>query len=67
MKRWPTKPLGEVCFTKSGNSKIIKGTLPKQNDGNLFPAYSATGQDVFSDGFDFDGDGIVISAVGARC
>ena len=60
-------PLAEVCSARSGNSKIIKGTLATQNDGNLFPAYSATGQDVFSDGFDFDGDGIVISAVGARC
>ncbi len=60
-------PLGEICFAKSGNSKIIKGTLPTENNGSMFPAYSATGQDVFSDGFDFDGDGIVISAVGARC
>lgn len=67
MKRWPIMPLGEVCFAKSGNSKIIKGSLHTQNDGNLYPAYSATGQDVFSDGFDFDGEGIIISAVGARC
>ena len=67
MKRWPTIPLGEVCFAKSGNSKIIKGTLPTENDGTLFPAYSATGQDVFSDAFDFDGEGVIISAVGARC
>lgn len=67
MNRWPKIPLGGVCFAKSGNSKIIKGTLSTVNDGNLFPAYSATGQDVFSDGFDFEGDGIIISAVGARC
>jgi len=67
MNRSVTQPLGEVCVAKSGNSKIIKGTLPTQNDGTLFPAYSATGQDVFSDSYDFDGDGIVISAVGARC
>lgn len=67
MKRWATMQLGDVCIAKSGNSKIIKGTLPTENDGTLFPAYSATGQDVFSDNFDFDGPGIVISAVGARC
>lgn len=67
MKRWPSMSLGEVCFAKSGNSKIIKGTLATSNDGTLFPAFSATGQDVFSDGYDYDGDGIVISAVGARC
>jgi type I restriction enzyme S subunit len=67
MKPWPMMPLGDLCIAKSGNSKIIKGTLKTINDGNLFPAYSATGQDVFSDHYDFDGDGIVISAVGARC
>ncbi len=67
MSKWPLMPLGDLCLAKSGNSKIIKGTLPTENGGLLFPAYSATGQDVFSDGFDFDGDGIVISAVGARC
>ena len=67
MKRWATQRLGEVCIAKSGNSKIIKGSLPTQNDGTLFPAFSATGQDVFSEGYDFEGDGIVISAVGARC
>ena len=67
MNRMITQPLGDVCVAKSGNSKIIKGTLPTKNDGTLFPAYSATGQDVFSEGYDFDEDGIVISAVGARC
>jgi len=67
MNRGKLMRLGEVCFSKPSNSKIIKGTLPTENDGTLFPAYSATGQDVFSDGFDFEGDGIVVSAVGARC
>lgn len=33
----------------------------------MFPAFSATGQDVFSAEFDYDRPGIVISAVGARC
>ncbi|MBU2227679.1 MAG: N-6 DNA methylase [Proteobacteria bacterium] len=64
---WPLVPLGSVVTAKGGNNKVIKGTLATENNGSLFPAYSATGQDVFSPEYDYDGDGIVISAVGARC
>jgi type I restriction enzyme M protein len=64
---WPLVPLGSVATSKGGNNKVIKGTLATENDGRLFPAYSATGQDVFSPEYDYDGDGVVISAVGARC
>lgn len=64
---WQMVELGEVVMPKSGNNKIIKGTLSTENNGSLFPAYSATGQDVYSDGFDYEGEGIVISAVGAHC
>ena len=67
MNHWPAVPLGEVCVAKSGNSKIIKGTLRTENNGTLYPAYSATGQDVFTEGFDFEGEGVVLSAVGAHC
>jgi restriction endonuclease S subunit len=68
MSKWPTSTLGNVAIAKSGNGKIIKGSLPTANDdGRLFPAYSATGQDVFSEEYDHEGDGIVVSAVGARC
>ena len=64
---WPMVPLGTVVTSKGGNNKVIKGTLATENDGTLYPAYSATGQDVFSPAYDYDGEGIVISAVGARC
>ncbi len=67
MSRWLQTTLGDVVLAIPGNSKIIKGTLTKENNGILFPAYSATGQDVFSEEFDHEGDGIVVSAVGARC
>jgi len=67
MKRWPQVALGDVIIAKPGNGKIIKGTLPSVNSGSLYPAYSATGQDVFSDEYDHEGDGIIVSAVGARC
>ena len=64
---WPMVPLGSVATSKGGNNNVIKGTLATENDGTLFPAYSATGQDVFSPQYDYDGEGVVISAVGARC
>jgi len=67
MSRWPRTTLGEVAIARPGNGKIIKGTLPRKNDGRLYPAYSATGQDVFSEEYDHEGEGIVVSAVGARC
>jgi type I restriction enzyme S subunit len=58
--------LNEVVKAKSGNGKI-KGRLLKKNNGSLFPGFSATGQDVFVENYDYDSEGIVISAVGARC
>lgn len=64
---WPMAKLGEVVRARSGNGKVIKGTLSTEPNDGLFPAYSATGQDVFSPEYDLDENGIVVSAVGARC
>ena len=65
--QWPMVKLGEVVRAKSGNGKVIKGTLSSEPNDGFFPAYSAAGQDVFSPEYDFDEKGIVVSAVGARC
>ena len=59
--------LDRVARHHSGNSKLIKGELHDAPADNLFPAFSATGQDVWRDAFDREGDAIIISAVGARC
>ena len=59
--------LDRVARHHSGNSKLIKGKLHDAPADNLFPAFSATGQDVWRDAFDREGDAIIISAVGARC
>ena len=64
---WPMVRLGDLVKAKAGNSKVIKGTLSSEPSEGLFPAYSATGQDVFSPSYEYDEKGIVISAVGARC
>ncbi|HYJ05779.1 MAG TPA: restriction endonuclease subunit S [Chthoniobacterales bacterium] len=60
-------PLNRIARHHSGNSKLIKGKLHDTPAGNLFPAFSASGQDVWHSEFDREGDAIIISAVGARC
>ena len=48
-------------------SGTIKNTVAVEPSEGLYPGYSASGQDVWVDYYDFDGDALVISAVGARC
>ena len=61
-------PLGNFIDSKSGDSKIIKGKQSASPRQGLVPAYSASGQDIWvGGGGRHVGDGIVISAVGARC
>ena len=56
-----------VKVGRSGGT-IIKGEMPDQAADNLFPGYSASGQDVWVyDAHYRNTPGIVVSAVGARC
>jgi type I restriction enzyme, S subunit len=64
---WQTIRLLDVTRHHSGNSKLIKGKLHGAPGVGLFPAYSASGQDVWRDGFEQEGNAIIVSAVGARC
>lgn len=64
---WRTTRLLDVTRHHSGNGKLIKGKLSDAPGDGLFPAYSASGQDVWRNEFEHDGDAIVVSAVGARC
>ena len=57
----------DIVSHQSGNSKIIKGKQSKSNSEGKFPAFSATGQDIYCDFFEHEGLAVVISAVGARC
>ena len=59
--------LDSIARHHSGNSKLIKGKLHDKPSENLFPAFSASGQDVWHTTFDREGNAIIISAVGARC
>jgi type I restriction enzyme S subunit len=59
---------GNTIFrTRSGNSKLIKGTLYSADGPNRYPGFSASGQDVWLDDFEHEGVAIILSAVGARC
>ena len=60
-------PLGELCESQGGNGKMIKGKLSDLPGAGLFPCFSASGQDVWHDQYEHEGEAIIISAVGARC
>lgn len=64
---WEETTFGSVVKHHAGNSTLIKGKLPSSEATGLFPAYSASGQDVWCDHFECEGDAIVVSAVGSRC
>lgn len=64
---WVVAQLHEFVSTRSGNSKLIKGKLHKEPTSELFQAYSASGANVWTDVYEYEAEGIVVSAVGARC
>lgn len=64
---WARATLGDLVSTKSGNSKLIKGKLHGEPAKGRVQAYSASGPDVWCDSAEWDGPGVVLSAVGARC
>ena len=64
---WQTRRLNDVVKPRSGNSTLIKGRLSSEPKPELFPAFSASGQDVFHAEAEHEGEAIILSAVGARC
>ena len=60
---WRVVRLGEVAYVDWGNTKLTKNVYT--NSG--YPAYSAKGQDGFTDFYEFEGDAVIVSAIGARC
>jgi restriction endonuclease S subunit len=64
---WSYEPLTKFIDARSGNGKLIKGKQSSESIEGFVPAFSASGQDIWTEKADFFGDGIVVSAVGARC
>jgi restriction endonuclease S subunit len=64
---WVKEPLIKHILNKSGDSKIIKGKQSSQPKAGLFQGFSASGADVWVPEAQYQGEGIVVSAVGARC
>lgn len=64
---WNEVTFADLVRHHSGNSTLIKGKLSTTPAAGLFPAYSASGQDVWYSRAEHEGDAIVVSAVGSRC
>jgi type I restriction enzyme S subunit len=64
---WQPMPLKRALRPAGQSSGLIKGSVAHEPEAGLFPGYSASGQDVWLAEPQFDGDGLVLSAVGARC
>lgn len=60
---WVIVELDEICTVDWGNTSLTKSIYSL--DG--FPAFSAAGQDGFTDFYEHEGDAIILSAIGARC
>ena len=57
------RPLGKVAKVEWGNTSITKASYVESG----FTAFSATGPDGFLPSAQWHGEGIVLSAIGARC
>lgn len=65
--KWKTTTFNRILTHHSGNSTLIKGKLSDIPLSGYFPAYSASGQDVWHDSFEYEGEALIVSAVGSRC
>ena len=59
--------ISEVIKSLSASNAAIKNTASSEPKEGWYPAYSASGQDVWLPDCRFTQKGIVVSAVGARC
>jgi type I restriction enzyme S subunit len=62
---WTRHLLGDVADVAWGDTKTTKSSYVQPPDG--YPAFSASGPDGRLPHYDYDRDGIVLSAIGANC
>jgi type I restriction enzyme S subunit len=65
-EHWELAPAKWYVSSASGGTSI-KGHCANEPAEGLYPGFSASGQDLWLESYDFDIPGIVLSAVGARC
>lgn len=65
--KWKLFSLGDVCTAQGSSNALIKGKQIQKYKSGLYPAFSATGQDIWREEFGHEGSAIIVSAVGARC
>jgi type I restriction enzyme S subunit len=64
---WRCASLKQHIRSKSGDGKIIKGKQSSQPSDGLVQGFSASGPDVWVMDAQYEEEGVVVSAVGARC
>lgn len=65
--KWRSTIFSDLVKHHAGNSGLIKGKLSSEAISGLYPAFSASGQDVWHTNFEYEGNAVIISAVGSRC
>ena len=65
--KWIPTQFNKLLRHHSGNSSLIKGKLSEFPVAGFYPAFSASGQDVWHHCFEYDGNALIVSAVGSRC
>lgn len=63
---WVVIPAKYKIRTLSGG-QTTKNKVSDEYAEGLYPAFSASGQDVWMEDYEFNAEGVVLSAVGARC
>jgi hypothetical protein len=63
---WNVAPAKRYVESAAGGT-AIKGKCADEYADGLFPGFSASGQDVWVTEPSYEADGLVLSAVGARC
>jgi type I restriction enzyme S subunit len=64
---WEKTTFANIVRHHAGNSTLIKGKLPQSPAAGLYSGFSASGQDVWCNHYEYEGDAMVVSAVGSRC
>jgi type I restriction enzyme S subunit len=60
---WEWAELGEIVKVEWGDTSITKKSYVLSG----YPAFSATGQDGFLEDYEWEGEAVILSAIGARC